>query len=180
MKMQNNQNIRHFADQFLFCVRKANLSTASALVRDRFLHPIPAKLKEHVLTNAVKCQSLEELISLVISTDELESSLTKFSQQSTSVNIRTLAIYTSRVTSSENKYICQHHGNSNHSTEQCRLLKASNPTSSMKTRLTRTPQHAPRRINSVCSDTITIKKTSHVSSAQECDVTEALSPIQIA
>ena len=121
-KMKSNDNIRHFADTFLYYVRKANLDSDSVLVRDRFLHAIPSKLKDQVLVSAANCRSLDDLIKIVISVNEIESSLSKFTS-STTMN-------SSNSTKQElSKKYCKNHGNCAHSTEECLNIKPKSVTS---------------------------------------------------
>ena len=185
MKMQTNQNIRHFADQFQFCVRKAKLSPTSALVRDRFLHAIPGKLKDQVLIAAAQCASLDELINLVISVNEIDCSLQKFSMPIGS-SLEFITPINNNMSTIRPVNHCERHGSCNHSTSECRALKlsTSNATNLPKPpTATKPPFNPTRRVNAVAAENAESEDESAVSSSDEdmkpctCNIH---SPIEVA
>lgn len=117
LKMKEGENIRHFADKFLFITKKAKLNIDSALVRDRFLHAIPAHLKNQVIVAATECSSIDELTSLVISVDSIERSMLQFSTPINSFQS------TSKQENRTSLSYCKHHGECKHTTEECQFLQ---------------------------------------------------------
>ena len=97
------------------------MSIHSSLVRDRFLHAIPEKLKNQVIVSATTCKNIDELTTLVIEIDAIEKSMSQFNAKcttSTQKNHNTLAT----------TQFCRMHGWCKHKTEDCLKMKESGHT----------------------------------------------------
>ena len=119
-KYKPNENLRYYTDYFQMCVSRAKLDSTSALVRDRFLHSLPMKLKDQIIVEASKCKTLDEITTLAINVSSIENSMTHFKSSPSAVQDNPIRHKYSH--QNLEKY-CDYHGNSSHTTEQCIVLK---------------------------------------------------------